>query len=62
MAKGRLRTDAVQVAGFVVDRQLIGVADNVDGFREVGVDGVFGLGLHLLSAHGKFKLQIQQKM
>ncbi|KAF9538024.1 hypothetical protein EC957_007368 [Mortierella hygrophila] len=51
-AKGTLRTDVVQVAGFVVDRQVVGVADTVAGFGEKGVDGVFGLGLHQLSAHG----------
>lgn len=42
----------VQVAGFVVDRQVVGVADMVVGFGEKGVDGVFGLGLHQLSTHG----------
>lgn len=51
-ARGKLRTDVVQVAGFVVDRQVVGVADTVVGFGEKGVDGVFGLGLHQLSAHG----------
>ncbi|KAG9062082.1 hypothetical protein KI688_006806 [Linnemannia hyalina] len=35
-AKGRLRTDMVQVAGFVVDRQVLGVADTVVGFGEKG--------------------------
>ncbi|KAG0070792.1 hypothetical protein BGZ89_012461 [Linnemannia elongata] len=51
-ARGKLRTDVVQVAGFVVDRQVVGVADTVVGFGEKSVDGVFGLGLHQLSAHG----------
>ncbi|KAK3842613.1 MAG: aspartic peptidase domain-containing protein [Linnemannia gamsii] len=51
-AMGKLRTDVVQVAGFVVDQQVVGIADNVVGFGEKDVDGVFGLGLHQLSAHG----------
>lgn len=52
--KGRLGTDVVQVAGFVVGRQVIGVADSLKGVKENGIDGSFGLGLMDLTFNGKF--------
>lgn len=54
MVKGKLGTDVVQVAGFVVDRQVIGVADSLKGVKENGIDGSFGLGLMDLTFNGKF--------
>ncbi|KAG9064848.1 hypothetical protein KI688_003109 [Linnemannia hyalina] len=50
--KGRLGTDVVQVAGFVVDRQVIGVADSLKDMKENGIDGSFGLGLMDLTFSG----------
>ncbi|KAF9132581.1 hypothetical protein BGW39_011759 [Mortierella sp. 14UC] len=49
---GKLGTDVVQVAGFVVDRQIIGVADSLRGVKENGIDGSFGLGLMDLTFNG----------
>ncbi|KAG0286409.1 hypothetical protein BGZ96_009473 [Linnemannia gamsii] len=49
---GRLGTDVVQVAGFVVDRQVIGIADSLTGVKENGIDGSFGLGLTDLTFNG----------
>lgn len=54
VVKGTLGTDVVQVAGFVVDRQVIGVADSLKGVKENGIDGSFGLGLKDLTFNGKF--------
>lgn len=51
--KGSLATDVVQVAGFVVDRQVIAIADSLTGIKENGIDGSFGLGLMDLSFNGK---------
>jgi cathepsin D len=53
-ATGYLQTDLVQVGGFVVDRQVIGMAMTLKGFKENGIDGSFGLGLTELSFHGKW--------
>ncbi|KAF9542514.1 hypothetical protein EC957_001883 [Mortierella hygrophila] len=50
--KGTLGTDVVQVAGFVVDRQVIGVADSLKNMKENGIDGSFGLGLTDLTFNG----------
>ncbi|OAQ23537.1 acid protease [Linnemannia elongata AG-77] len=52
VVKGKLGTDVVQVAGFVVDRQVIGVADSLKGVKENGIDGSFGLGLMDLTFNG----------
>ncbi|KAK3837926.1 MAG: aspartic peptidase domain-containing protein [Linnemannia elongata] len=52
VVKGTLGTDVVQVAGFVVDRQVIGVADSLKGVKENGIDGSFGLGLKDLTFNG----------
>ncbi|GJJ70060.1 nucleoporin GLE1 [Entomortierella parvispora] len=51
-AKGFLQTDLLQVGGFVVDRQVIGMATTLSEFKENGIDGSFGLGLSELSLHG----------
>ncbi|KAF9316181.1 hypothetical protein BG003_002270 [Podila horticola] len=49
---GDLHTDVVQVAGFVIDRQVIGVGKSLFGFKDNGIDGSMGLGLPELSATG----------
>ncbi|KAG0221449.1 hypothetical protein BGX31_009824 [Mortierella sp. GBA43] len=50
---GTLSTDAIQVAGFVAERQTIGLADSFQGFKkDDGIDGSFGLGLMELTFHG----------
>ncbi|KAG0270980.1 1,3-beta-glucanosyltransferase [Linnemannia exigua] len=49
---GKLGTDVLQVAGFVVDRQVVGVADSLRGVKENGIDGSFGLGLKDLTFNG----------
>ncbi|KAF9089266.1 hypothetical protein BGX23_006823 [Mortierella sp. AD031] len=41
---GTLGTDVVQVGGFVVDRQVIAVADSLENVKENEIDGSFGLG------------------
>jgi len=48
-----LQTDIVQVGGFVVDRQVVGMAMALKGFKDNGIDGTFGLGLAELSLRGK---------
>lgn len=50
---GLLHTDLVQAGGFIIDRQVLGMASVITGFKENGVDGTFGLGLRSLSTHGK---------
>ncbi|KAG0047123.1 hypothetical protein BGZ83_007759 [Gryganskiella cystojenkinii] len=52
-ATGYLQTDLVQVGGFVVDQQVIGMAMTLKGFKDNGIDGTFGLGLTELSLHGE---------
>ncbi|KAF9100482.1 hypothetical protein BGX29_006531 [Mortierella sp. GBA35] len=49
---GTLGTDVVQVGGFVVDRQVIAVADSLENVKENEIDGSFGLGLGDLSFNG----------
>ncbi|KAG0376355.1 hypothetical protein BGX24_007868 [Mortierella sp. AD032] len=49
---GKLGTDVLQVAGYVVDRQVVGVADSLSGVKENGIDGSFGLGLMDLTFNG----------
>ncbi|KAG0309207.1 1,3-beta-glucanosyltransferase [Dissophora globulifera] len=51
-AKGWLHSDVVQVAGFVIDRQVLGMANTMVGFRDPGVDGILGLGMRSLATHG----------
>lgn len=54
-AMGTLHTDLVQAGGFVIDRQVLGVATAISGFKDNGVDGSFGLGLKSLATNGKQK-------
>lgn len=49
---GNLHTDVVQVAGFVIDRQVVGVGKSLFGFKDNGIDGSLGLGLAELSETG----------
>ncbi|KAF9432342.1 hypothetical protein BGZ76_010946 [Entomortierella beljakovae] len=49
---GRLHTEIVQVGGYVIDRQVIEVADVLVGLKDNGIDGILGLGLKPLSYHG----------
>lgn len=51
--EGNLSMDVVQVAGFVIDRQVLGVATNLKNLKQKGIDGSLGLGLTDLSFNGK---------
>ncbi|KAF9952853.1 hypothetical protein BGZ70_000451 [Mortierella alpina] len=44
-ASGWIQTDILQVAGLAVDRQLIGMAMSLFGFKDNQIDGSFALGL-----------------
>ncbi|GJJ76082.1 hypothetical protein EMPS_08441 [Entomortierella parvispora] len=50
--EGSLSSDVVQVAGFVIDRQILGVATNLKSLKQSGIDGSLGLGLADLSFNG----------
>ena len=52
MIEGRLESDVVQVAGFVIDRQVIGVVTNMRDLKQNGIDGSLGLGLTDLTYNG----------
>ncbi|KAF9353000.1 hypothetical protein BGX26_009229 [Mortierella sp. AD094] len=51
-AKGKLNTDILQAGGFVIDRQVVGIASVLVGFKENLIDGTFGLALKNLAYHG----------
>lgn len=51
--QGVLQTDLIQVAGFVVEKQVLGTASILDNVKENGIDGSFGLGLHAMAFNGE---------
>ncbi|KAG0041291.1 hypothetical protein BGZ83_002042 [Gryganskiella cystojenkinii] len=50
--EGRLESDVVQVAGFVINRQVIGVVNNMKDLKQNEIDGSLGLGLTELTYNG----------
>ncbi|KAG0092056.1 hypothetical protein BGZ93_005713 [Podila epicladia] len=50
--QGELHTDRIDVAGFVVERQVLGTATVLNNVKENGIDGSFGLGLNALTFNG----------
>ncbi|KAG9327173.1 hypothetical protein KVV02_000889, partial [Mortierella alpina] len=53
-ASGWIQTDILQVAGLAVDRQLIGMAMSLFGFKDNQIDGSFALGLKRNSSNGNY--------
>ncbi|KAG0025914.1 hypothetical protein BGZ82_009735 [Podila clonocystis] len=51
--QGVLHTDRVNVAGFVVEKQVIGTATILDNVQENGIDGSFGLGPNAMTFNGE---------
>ncbi|KAF9571974.1 hypothetical protein EC968_010450 [Mortierella alpina] len=51
-ASGWIQTDILQVAGLAVDRQLIGMAISLFGFKDNQIDGSFALGLKRNTSDG----------
>ncbi|KAG0012975.1 hypothetical protein BGZ81_001287, partial [Podila clonocystis] len=50
--QGVLHSDRVNVAGFVVEKQVIGMATILDNVEENGIDGSFGLGPNAMAYYG----------
>ncbi|KAI8595444.1 aspartic peptidase domain-containing protein, partial [Dissophora ornata] len=48
--EGWLHTDVLQVAEFAISHQVIGMATAMTGFKDMGADGTFALGLSSLAA------------
>jgi len=53
-ASGWIQTDILQVAGLAVDRQLIGMAMSLFGFKDNQIDGSFALGLKRNDSNGNY--------
>ena len=51
--QGVLHTDLIQVAGFVVEKQVLGTANVLENVKENGIDGSFGLGLNAMAFNGE---------
>lgn len=51
--QGVLHTDLIQVAGFVVEKQVLSTASVLDNVKENGIDGSFGLGLNAMAFNGE---------
>ncbi|KAF9276405.1 hypothetical protein BGZ74_003665 [Mortierella antarctica] len=50
--QGVLHTDRINVAGFVVEKQVLGTATILNNVKENGIDGSFGLGLNAMTFNG----------
>ncbi|KAG0332995.1 hypothetical protein BG000_009563 [Podila horticola] len=50
--QGVLHTDRINVAGFIVENQVLGTATVLDNVKENGIDGSFGLGLNAMTFNG----------
>lgn len=51
--QGVLHTDRINVAGFVVEKQVLGTATILNNVKENGIDGSFGLGLNAMAFNGE---------